>query len=144
MLVTRVVLRTPPIPSLRKRALQTRLRLNRQSCKTYVWNFGIQRELPWKMVADVAYVGSRGIHLFINEELNPRNILVAGNPRIHSGFGAVQPRTNGGDSNYHSLQARLERGFTNRLLFRAAYTFSKAIDDVNSEVFVTSGGTSRA
>jgi hypothetical protein len=30
------------------------------------------------------------------------------------------------------------------MLFRLAYTFSKAIDNVNSEVFVTSGGSSRA
>ena len=45
---------------------------NLHNPKTYVWNFGIQRQLPWRMVADVAYVGSRGIHLFINEELNPR------------------------------------------------------------------------
>ena len=59
---------------------------NLHNPKTYVWNFGIQRQLPWKMVADVAYVGSRGIHLFINEELNPRNILAAGNPRVHPGF----------------------------------------------------------
>lgn len=116
---------------------------NLHNPKTYVWNFGIQRQLPWNMVADVAYVGSRGLHLFINEELNPRNILVAGRPRVHPNFGPVQPRTNGGDSNYHSLQTRLERGFANRLLFRAAYTFSKAIDNVNSEVFVTSGGSSR-
>ena len=32
----------------------------------------------------------------------------------------------------------------NGLLFRFAYTYSKAIDNVNSEVFVTSGGASRA
>ena len=120
---------------------------NLHNPKTYVWNFGIQRQLPWKMVADVAYVGSRGIHLFINEELNPRNVLAnttGTRPRVHPNFGPVQPRTNGGDSSYHSLQTRLERGFSKRLLFRASYTFSKAIDDVNSEVFVTSGGTSRA
>ena len=112
--------------------------------KTYVWNFGIQRQLPWSMIADVAYVGSRGIHLFVNEELNPRNILVAGQPRVNPNFGPVQPRTNGGDSNYHSLQTRLERGFRSGLLFRFAYTFSKAIDNTNSEVFVTSGGSSRS
>jgi hypothetical protein len=117
---------------------------NLHNPKTYVWNFGIQRQLPWKMVADIAYVGSRGLHLFINEELNPRNILAAGRPRVHPEFGPVQPRTNGGDSNYHSLQTRLERGFADRLLFRLAYTFSKAIDNTNSEVFVTSGGSSRS
>jgi hypothetical protein len=125
-------------------ATQSTVLPNLHNPKTYVWNFGIQRQLPWKMVADVAYVGSRGIHLFINEELNPRNILAAGSPRVHPGFGPVQPRTNGGDSNYHSLQTRLERGFANRLLFRFAYTFSKAIDNTNSEVFVTSGGSSRS
>ncbi|HKG45193.1 MAG TPA: carboxypeptidase regulatory-like domain-containing protein [Pyrinomonadaceae bacterium] len=131
-------------PEATATATQSTVLPNLHNPKTYVWNFGIQRQLPWNVVADVAYVGSRGLHLFINEELNPRNILAAGRPRVHPGFGPVQPRTNGGDSNYHSLQTRLERGFANRLLFRAAYTFSKAIDNVNSEVFVTSGGSSRA
>lgn len=114
---------------------------NLHNPKTLVWNFGIQRQLPFSMVGDVAYVGSRGIHLFLNEELNPVN--PATGTRIHPERGAIQPRTNAGDSNYHSLQTRLERGFRNGLLFRAAYTFSKAIDNVNSEVFVTSGGSSR-
>lgn len=131
-------------PAANPLATQSTVLPNLHNPKTYVWNFGIQRQLPWKMIADVAYVGSRGIHLFINEELNPRNILVSGRPRVNPTFGPVQPRTNGGDSVYHSLQTRLERGFSNGLLFRFAYTFSKAIDDVNSEVFVTSGGTSRA
>lgn len=130
----------PPNPL----ATQSTVLPNLHNPKTYVWNLGIQRQLPWGMIADVAYVGSRGIHLFINEELNPRNILVAGQPRVNPAFGAVQPRTNGGDSNYHSLQTRLERGFRGGLLFRAAYTFSKAIDNTNSEVFVTSGGSSRS
>jgi hypothetical protein len=51
-------------------------------------------------------------------------------------------RTNGGDSTYNSLQARLDRGFSSGLLMRFAYTYSKSIDDVNSEVFVTTGGSS--
>ncbi|HEX6729746.1 MAG TPA: hypothetical protein VF074_07035, partial [Pyrinomonadaceae bacterium] len=125
-------------------ATQSTVLPNLHNPKTYVWNFSVQRQLPWGMIGDVAYVGSRGLHLFINEELNPRNILVAGQPRINPEFGPVQPRTNGGDSNYHSLQTRLERGMRNGLLFRFAYTFSKAIDNTNSEVFVTSGGSSRS
>jgi outer membrane receptor protein involved in Fe transport len=114
---------------------------NLHNPKTLVWNFGIQRQVPWGMIFDVAYVGSRGIHLFLNEELNPVNPLTG--QRVHPERGPIQPRTNAGDSIYHSLQTRLERGFRNGLLFRAAYTWSKAIDDVNSEVFVTSGGSSR-
>lgn len=110
--------------------------------QTFVYNFGIQRELPFKLISDVAYVGSRGTRLFINEQLNPGvggfNTLV----RQFQNRGSVISRTNGGDSSYNSLQARLDRGFQNGLLLRFAYTFSKAIDDVNSEVFATTGGSS--
>jgi len=110
--------------------------------QTYVYNFGIQREFPFNLIADVAYVGSRGTRLFINEELNPG---IGGFDTLVRAFpnrGSVVARTNGGDSSYNSLQARLERGFKSGLLLRFAYTFSKAIDNVNSEVFVTTGGSS--
>jgi hypothetical protein len=110
--------------------------------QTYVYNFGIERELPLNLIADVAYVGSRGTRLFINEQLNPGiggfDTLV----RQFANRGSVIARTNGGDSSYNSLQARLDRGFSSGLLLRFVYTFSKAIDDVNSEVFATTGGTS--
>jgi outer membrane receptor protein involved in Fe transport len=122
-------------------ATQSTVTTNLHNPKTYVWNFGIQHQMPWDMILDVAYVGSRGLHQFLNEELNPVNPETG--QRIFPGRGPIQPRTNAGDSNYHSLQTRLERGFRNGLLFRFAYTYSKAIDDVNSEVFVTSGGSSR-
>lgn len=110
--------------------------------QTYVYNLGIQRELPFNLIADVSYVGSRGTRLFINEQLNPGiggfNTLT----RAFPNRGSVIARTNGGDSSYNSLQARLDRGFKSGLLLRFAYTFSKAIDDVNSEVFLTTGGSS--
>ncbi|HVG19250.1 MAG TPA: carboxypeptidase regulatory-like domain-containing protein [Blastocatellia bacterium] len=107
--------------------------------QTYTWNLGVQRELPGNFIVDAAYVGTRGLRLFINEQFNPGVNRV----RINPNRGSIVARTNGGDSNYHSLQTRVERGFRNGLLFRFAYTYSKAIDDVNSEVFVTTGGASR-
>ncbi len=37
----------------------------------YQWNFNIQRELPGSILFDVAYVGSRGVHLaFKNRQMN--------------------------------------------------------------------------
>ena len=107
---------------------------------TQVWNLGVQRELPGNVILDVAYVGSRGSRLYLNRELNP---FVNGD-RLFPSLDSVVLRTNAGDSNYHSLQTRVERGLSKGLLFRFAYTYSKAIDNVNSEVFVTSGGSSRA
>lgn len=105
---------------------------------THVWNLGVQREAPGNVIFDVAYVGSRGSRLYINRELNP---LVDGQRLFPSRRSAVL-RTNAGDSNYHSLQTRVERGLSKGLQFRFAYTFSKSIDNVNSEVFTTTGGSS--
>lgn len=105
---------------------------------THVWNLGVQREAPGDVIVDVAYVGSRGSRLFINRELNP---FVDG-ARLFGSRGSVTLRTNAGDSIYHSLQTRVERGLSKGVLFRFAYTYSKAIDNVNSEVFTTTGGSS--
>jgi hypothetical protein len=111
--------------------------------QTYVWNFGIQRELPGHNVLDVAYVGTRGTRLFINEQLNPGSPLSTNaNGRLFATRGSVISRTNGGDSQYHGLQMRLERSFRDRFLYRATYTFQKTIDNTNSEVFATTGGNS--
>jgi hypothetical protein len=110
--------------------------------QTYLWNFGVQRELAG-LIVDAAYVGSRGTRLFVNEQLNPGFPgTTNANSRLFASRGSVLARTNGGDSIYHALQTRVERGLRNGLLFRYSYTFSKAIDNVNSEVFATSGGTS--
>ena len=108
---------------------------------TYVWNIGIQRELPGNFILDTAYVGTRGTHLFLNLELNPGR--GPGLPRVNPSRGSIIARTNSGDSTYHSLQARLERGFKHGLFMRLAYTYSKAIDDVQSEVFTQTGGSTR-
>jgi outer membrane receptor protein involved in Fe transport len=102
---------------------------------THQWNLDVQRSLPGGFNMTAAYVGTRGEHLFVNQELNP----FGENPN----FGSVTVRTNGGDSIYHSGQLLVERPFRHGLLLRGAYTYSKFIDD-QSEVFVTSGGSSRS
>ncbi len=124
-------------------AAQNTIPPNLKNPQTYVWNLGIQSELPWHNIMDLAYVGTRGTRLFINEQLNP-GIADSTNPnrRAFASRGSVIARTNAGDSVYHGLQARLERSFRNNFLYRATYTFSKTIDNTNSEVFVTTGGSS--
>lgn len=50
------------------------------------WSLGMQRELPLKLVLDASYVGSKGTHLYINEDSNPlvrpelRSAIPAGYP----------------------------------------------------------------
>ena len=103
---------------------------------TYQWNFDIQRELPGGFILTTAYVGTRGEHLFANQEYNPVDPTTG--LRLNPGFGDILVRDNAGDSIYHSGQVTLDRKFSHGLLLRGAYTYSKLIDDA-SEIFVTTG-----
>jgi hypothetical protein len=118
----------------------TSIAANLRNPLVHTWSFGVQRQTPGSVIVDVAYVGTRGTGLFINEQVNPG----INGQRPFATRGPVTLRTNGGDSIYHSLQTRVERDLRNGLLARFTYTYSKAIDDVNSEVFVTTGGSSFA
>ncbi|MHB8217281.1 MAG: carboxypeptidase-like regulatory domain-containing protein [Candidatus Sulfotelmatobacter sp.] len=53
------------------------------------WSFGIQRELPREIVANVAYVGSKGTHLTIERQLNQLPPL----PASENPFGPNEPLT---------------------------------------------------
>ena len=53
------------------------------------WSFGIQRELPGGVVANFAYVGSRGTHLTVERQLNQVQSL----PSAENPFGPNEPLT---------------------------------------------------
>jgi hypothetical protein len=127
------------------------------------WSAGVQRGLPWNLIVDASYVGSKGTKLYINEDLNPSVPAVA--TAFHPGIRRITPagftgsttctpnttgcfisgrldnlqgsrliRTNGGSSSYHSGQFSLTRRFVNGFAVTGAYTWSKLIDNA-SEVF---------
>jgi hypothetical protein len=104
---------------------------------TIQWNFNIQRELPGNFIFTAAYVGTRGEHLYVNQQYNPG----VNDVRLIPTQGSILVRTNGADSIYHGGQFSLERRLSRGLLLRTAYTYSKLIDD-GSEVFTISGLTS--
>jgi hypothetical protein len=96
---------------------------------TQQWNVDVQRDLPLGLILTLAYVGTRGEHLFANQDFNPSVGYVPLNPN----FGEVEIRTNAADSSYNSGQIEVERKI-HTLFLRAAYTYSKFMDD-SSEVF---------
>lgn len=112
---------------------------NLRNPRTYQWNLNVQRELPGKLIAQVAYVGTRGTGLWANEQLNP--VDPATGARLNPNKGSIVVRGNRGDSIYHGLQTEVIRNVGN-LSLRGAYTWSRVIDN-SDEVFVTSGGSSR-
>jgi hypothetical protein len=100
------------------------------------FNLQVQQQVGWQLVAKVGYVGNLGRRLDTTYDYNqavpgpgapaPRRPLATIAPRVISATYNVFD----GLSNYHSMQATLERRFAAGFGFLAAYTWSKSIDDV--------------
>lgn len=101
------------------------------------WNFMIQRQIAKQIVAEAAYVGTKGTHLFGNQHANLNQPLPGPGPitprRPYYATdllaGIIYLRDSSEKSNYHSLQAKLQKRFSSGLFFLTSYTWSKAIDD---------------
>lgn len=136
------------------------------------WNVTIQRELPAKTILQVGYVGSHGKNLITsytanpatpagvqdcltNPALDPNGLTCAQDPSLQPLFfpshyaypGDVWAnfgqQTNGGWSNYHSLQITAQKHTTHGLMFQTSYTWSHALDVSSSfedTAFQVSGG----
>jgi hypothetical protein len=101
------------------------------------YNLNVQREVA-NTVVSLAYVGSRGVNLFGQADLNTaipqiladgREFYPAGAVRRNAAFGAVRTVYQGFGSNYNSMNVGVQRRFTQGLQFQAAYTFGKSLDN---------------
>ena len=118
------------------------------------WNLDVQRELPWKWVLEVGYVGTKGTHLrvtrttiqpFLASSQNRMTLTepngqpappitqnTVANAAARSRVLGLNPAGfqefgNEAWSKYHSLQVTLSRRLGNSY-FQGAYTFSKDLD----------------
>jgi hypothetical protein len=109
--------------------------------EAYNWNFTVQRELPWKSVATVAYVGRRGLHQQREADINqPTLATVLANPGInldalrpYKGYNSIRESDNIASSRYNSLQVQWNRRFAQGLLIGVTYTLSKSSDDGSNQ-----------
>ena len=122
------------------------------------WHLGLQYQLPAETVLEVSYAGSRGLKLYAfyngNQAVPTADQTAPTAPRRPANKpypGAPGPcdladpsncdpvfdvaiatfRSNA-VSNYHSLQARLQKRVTHGLQFEASYTYSHALNDASS------------
>ena len=101
------------------------------------WNLSFERELGFNSTFTLAYVGSRGYHNWRVFDINqPTAGALQANPgknvnylRPYLGFAAIQQEQSNGAAKYNSLQASLNRRFTNSLQFGISYTWSRSMDD---------------
>ncbi len=112
----------------------------------YNWSFGIQQNIGFGTVLDVAYVGNSQKHLLNTRNLNavpygtnflPSNIdpTVTGNKPYASnllrpirGYGDINYLEFAGAGNYNALQVQLTKRFSHSLTYSLSYTWSKALD----------------
>ncbi|BDC47853.1 hypothetical protein F183_A01690 [Bryobacterales bacterium F-183] len=104
------------------------------------WNFSLQQELAGNIVVEAAYLGNVGHKLYApNTNINqvPTALLGPGNAQVRRPFPQFGNVTllspMWGNSNYHGLNLKVEKRFSKGLSFLTNYTWSKFIDDVNSD-----------
>ncbi len=108
------------------------------------YSLSVQRELPWGVFGEIAYVGNQGRHLLRQPDINqPAFEALRANAalpaaqrastnalRPFKGYSAIRMRLSDSNSNYNALQlyAAKRKG---DLTMTASYTWSKALADTS-------------
>ena len=108
---------------------------------TINWTFSIQRALLSNMMLEVSYVGSSGVNLISNVNINQIPVEMT-NETVYQDrqpykpyiqFGNITYWVNIAHSTYHGGTWKLEKRFSHGLNFVTHFTFSKAIDNASGD-----------
>jgi len=107
--------------------------LNWRNPYVEAWNLSVQRELPAHFVLDVAYVGNHGVRIGVARNMNVASVIAPTSTIGNTDY-PLYPRTgtttlywDGMSTMYNSLQAKLDRRFTNGLSITTAFTYGKGM-----------------
>jgi hypothetical protein len=99
----------------------------------HTWNAAIERRLAYDITVDAAYVGAKGAGGWAGVDINAPTVLGTGDAgRPYASMGRIQPLWSWGqrlNTRYNSLQTSFSKPFTRGLLFKGAYTLSKAMNE---------------
>jgi hypothetical protein len=100
----------------------------------HMFNVGVQRQLAWSSVLDVAYVGTRGTNIFVSRNINVP-LPGPGDVTTRRPYFALAPNVTGinqrsGDAEswYDALQVKLDKRFSQGLQALLSYTWSRTED----------------
>jgi hypothetical protein len=108
------------------------------------YNIGVQRKVAAGVIANVAYVGTKGT--FLSDTININQPFPAGAAQVlaktanvnqvrpYPGYGNILEYFNDTNSNYNSLQASLRSQQYHGLTMQASYTYSHSIDYASGDV----------
>ena len=119
-----------------------------KEAKLHSWNVAFQRQLPWNLVGEVAYVGNVGKGIVVRGwNINAGMVLGAenaGRPLFQQYGRTANVRSFfAGDTSYNSLQAKLDRRFQNGFLVTTSYTLSRAENYADEADIATPADISR-
>ncbi|MBE0656151.1 MAG: TonB-dependent receptor [Bryobacteraceae bacterium] len=107
--------------------------------RSYNWNATYQRQLTGDTTVEVGYIGSTGMFLSRERDLNqlptgttfkPENAGANVNfLRPYRGFANIPMLEHSGRSEYNALQVEVNRRFSRGLSYGVAYTFGKTMDN---------------
>ncbi len=105
------------------------------------WNFTVEREIGFKTLLEVSYVGRKGLHG--QRERNINQLLPGtrqANPGVNenalrpfAGFGPIRITNNEASSYYQGLQFGLNRRFSSGFSYGFAYTYAKSWDNGSAQ-----------
>ena len=99
------------------------------------WTFSLEHTLPWDLFTQAAYVGSKGTDLSKRVDQNVAPLPAPTDTRPlqerlpFPQYGFILNDAGIGNSYYHGLQLTARKAYSSGLLFQAAYTYSKCLDD---------------
>ena len=117
------------------------------------WNVTVEHQFGTGLVASVGYVGNKGTHVFPNNQAPDANQigLVVGANRFNGPGSPTDPRkrlfpkfgwtqstsyySDDSNNHYNSLQALVQKRFSNGLSFQGNYTYASAFDYTNDYNF---------
>jgi outer membrane receptor protein involved in Fe transport len=91
------------------------------------YSLSFQQALPWRLVGQVGYLGNQGHHMLDRAYVNL--IDPATGRRPLPAFGRVDIKSSGSSTNFHGLQASVQRPFNAGFLVGAQYMWSHAFDE---------------
>ena len=94
------------------------------------WFANVQHQFARGWIAELGYVGTRGVNLERIDDVNRRtgDLLDGREDRVNSRYSTLLFVTNGVTSDYHAMTAELRKAATRTLSMQVNYRFSKWLD----------------
>jgi hypothetical protein len=133
-----------PLPPTSLRAVDPNIRV----AQTQFYSLSLEHQVVENTVVSIAYVGSRGVHLYDIKNYNQQGAgnVYLGDPivaptsasngysRLNNQYSDINDRGSNGDSYYNGVNIGLQMNNLNRkgLSVTANYTYSHSLDDISS------------